>query len=319
MVPYCLTAASFAQVGLAGILRVLDADRAVDEVAGTRGASRRQERVRPRDLVRVDLRRLPVERAGDPVRLDRRPRREDDHEDRRAGRPQPAICDRGSVDVTSNGCSETMLVFDLPEPDLEAVDQVLAVVVVLVDDADLRVGVVLADVTPVDQPLADVVREPGGRPRELLPVAGERLRARGREHLRHARGVQVRPDGEIDLGAERADDGEDLVLLDQPPRELDAVRRVVDVVVVDPVDLTAEDATLPVGPLRRVDVAEVGLHRGRDRPVERRSPGQREAAADLDRSGGDARRRGGTDRRVGLRERTRDAQRESAEQREPEQ
>ena len=239
-------------------------------------------------------------------------------EDRGAGGPQP-----GDLGARARRRHFERLLGDdvalrLAEADLEPVEQVLAVVVVLVDDADLGVGVVLPDVAAVDEPLADVVREPRGRVRVLLPVTCERLRARGREEVRNLGGVEVRPDREAHLGAERADDREHFVLLHEPARQLDALSRVVGVVVIDPLDLPAGDAALAVRALRRVDIAEVRLHRRRDHAVRGRRAGERERAADRDvlrsdtRIGGDA--RGG----VSLGKRPRDAERQRSDQRKPE-
>ncbi len=145
-----------------------------------------------------------------------------------------------------------------------------------------------------------------------LPAAGPRVLLRVREHrgagrdqhLRHLASVHVRPDRLVDRRPERADQREDLVLLDELPRQLDGVRRVVTVVVVLEHDLAAVDAALAVGALARVDVREVRLHRGRDRSVERRRAGQREGPPDRDRPGGDPRlRRGRRGTRCGNAER----------------
>src|SRR5204863_5468493 len=106
------------------------------------------------------------------------------------------------------------------ETGLEARDVVLAVVVVLVDDPDLRVRAVMGDRLPVELALELVGGLPASRPGVLLPVRAPRRRTGRNEHLRDLLRVQVRPDREVDLGTERADDREHVVLLHETAREL---------------------------------------------------------------------------------------------------
>ncbi len=190
--------------------------------------------------------------------------------------------------MTSNASSPAMFDVLLAETGLQALEDVLPVVVVLVQDADLGIGAVARDRLPVDPSLELVRRLPADRPRVPRRVRAEDRGAGRIEHLRHLARVEVRPHGEVHLGAERPDDGEDLVLLDELARELHAVGRVVPVVVEVEDDLAAADAALAVRPLAGVDPREVRLHGDGDRRVQRRRPGERERAADGDRLRGDA-------------------------------
>jgi hypothetical protein len=67
-------------------------------------------------------------------------------------------------------------------------------------------------------------------------VAAERRRARRREDLGHFHLVEVRADRLVVLGAERVEDREDILVLDEDPRLAHRFRRevlVVEVLVVD--------------------------------------------------------------------------------------
>src|SRR5882672_5802660 len=77
-----------------------------------------------------------------------------------------------------------------PEAVLQALDVILAVVVVLIEDSDLAVGKVLHQIFGVDAALALVVRLPAHGPREIFwiaPFGG----AGGDEQLRHLLGIHV--------------------------------------------------------------------------------------------------------------------------------
>src|SRR5207244_6440612 len=116
----------------------------------------------------------------------------------------------------------------------------------------------------------------------LLVVASPGRGAGGDEELRHLRLVQVVPYRSLRLGAEPADQREDLVLLDELARELDGVRGVVAVVEDPEADLAAVDAALAVLALAGVDPAEIRGHPAGDRRVRRRRATERERGADLD-------------------------------------
>src|SRR5205807_7466327 len=121
-----------------------------------------------------------------------------------------------------------------------------------------------------------VVRLPADRPRVLLVVASPRRGAGGDEELRHLRLVQVVPNRGLRLGAEAANEREDLVLLYQLARELDGVRGVVAVVEDLEADLAPVDAALAVLALAGIDPAEVCGHPAGDRRVRRRRTAERE-------------------------------------------
>ena len=225
--------------------------------------------------------------ADDRVALDRRRRRHEDHERVGPGRPQPGElrARRAARDLVRRPRRRpARCTLRGSERRLEAVQVVLAVAVVLVEDRDLRVRVVVLDVEAVDPRLRDVVGLPPDRPRILLVLAAELRRAGRDEYLRHGLRVQVRAYGLVDLRADGAHDREDLVLLDELARQLDGVDGVVAVVVVLPDDLAPVDAALAVRALAGVDVAEVHLHSRRDRAVARDRSGQRIRPADLDRA-----------------------------------
>src|SRR6185437_16901343 len=99
-------------------------------------------------------------------------------------------------------------------------------------------------------------------PREVLGVAP--LRGTGGDiELRHLLGVHVLVDRRVARRAERLEQREDLLLLDQLAHDLDRLRRAVAVIQADEVDLAAVDAA------RRVDGLPVGVDRFADRSVGR--------------------------------------------------
>ena len=94
--------------------------------------------------------------------------------------------------------------------------------------------------------------------------------------------VQVLADGDVVLRPERVEDREDLVLLDELPRDLDRLRRVVGVVedlVLDPALADAAGG---------VDEVEVRLRAARDRRVGGGRAGERRCPSDEDRRRRDA-------------------------------
>ncbi len=133
----------------------------------------------------------------------------------------------------------------------QALDIVLAVVVVLIKDRDLGVGLLLQQVLRVNARLALVVRLPAHGPRKILgivPLGG----AGGDEQLRHLLRIHVFVYGGIRRRAQRIEDEQHFVALHQLARLLDRLRRAVAVVVADEVDLAAVDAA------GIVDLLEVG-------------------------------------------------------------
>ena len=104
----------------------------------------------------------------------------------------------------------------------------------------------------------------------------DRRRAAADEELRHLALVQVVAHRERVLGADRVEDREDVVLLDELLREADRLRRVV-LVVLDLVDdLAAVHAAVCV------DVVEVRLRAAQHRLVLRLRAGERAGRAEHD-------------------------------------
>ena len=165
---------------------------------------------------------------------------------------------------------------------LDALQVVLPVVVVLVEDRDLRVRRVLGDPLAVHPALGDVVGLPAAGPRPLLVLEPPVARAGRDQRLGHLPIVQERPDRKVVLGSDRPDDSEDLVLEHELVRLLDRHRGVVAVVVELPDDLAAVDAALSVLALTDVDVSVVDVHPAADRPVGRGRAGERAGRAELD-------------------------------------
>ena len=131
---------------------------------------------------------------------------------------------------------------------------------VLVEDGNACFRLRRHDGLAVDVALAAVALEEAHRPRVPREAAADRLRAVACVQLRHLLRVQVVADREVVRRADRVEDGEHPVLLDEPACELDGLRRVISVVHVAVLDLPAVDAAL------RVHVVEVGLRARPDRP-----------------------------------------------------
>ena len=106
----------------------------------------------------------------------------------------------------------------------------------------------------------------------IVPLVG----AGGDEQLRHLVVVQVALDRGVGRRAERIEQHQHLVLLDQLAHLFDGLRRAVAVVAADEVDLAAVDAAL------LVDHGEVGGLRLADGAVARSRAAVRHGVADLD-------------------------------------
>ena len=158
---------------------------------------------------------------------------------------------------------------------------VLPVVVVLVEDADFRAGVVLQDVLRVDVRLALVRGLPAKRPRVGAEILVEGCGAGGDEQLGNLLAVQVIAHGDLVLRAEAAEHGEDLVVLDELLGQGHRLRGVVRVVEDLEVDLAAVDSALAV------HVGEVGELSVADGAVRRGGPRLRDCVAQQDRVAGD--------------------------------
>ena len=94
--------------------------------------------------------------------------------------------------------------------------------------------------------------------------------------LRHALRVEIFVHGGLRRGAERAEQRQHFLLLDQPPRRLDAFRRAVGIVHGEELDLAAVDAALLVQHL------EIGLADPAEHAIERAGAGMRHGLAELD-------------------------------------
>ena len=161
------------------------------------------------------------------------------------------------------------------ETGLDAVEVVLAEVVVLIEHADLGVRVVLDDVLAVDAALDEVVRVEAHRPREVLGI-GEPRRAGRCEQLRHFLAVEIFLHGGVHRRADDLEGEQHLVALDQLADLLDRFRRRIGVVILDQVDLAAVHAALIV------DHLEIGSLRLADGGVSRRRSAEGHGLADLD-------------------------------------
>src|SRR6185312_13253975 len=158
---------------------------------------------------------------------------------------------------------------------LEALDVVFAVIVVLVEDGDLGVRLLLQEVLGIDMRLTLVVGLPAHGPGEVLrvvPLGG----AGGDEELRYLLGIHVFVDRRIRRRAERVEDQQHLVALDQLAGLLDRLRWRVGVVIGDEIDLSAVD------PTRRVDLVEIGLLGLADHAIGRSGTAIGHDVADLD-------------------------------------
>ena len=141
------------------------------------------------------------------------------------------------------------------EPVLQALEIVLAVIIVLVEHRDLGVRLFLQDVLGIDLGLALVARLPSHGPRKILgvvPLGG----AGGDEQLRHLLRIHVFVNRGIGRRAERVEDEQHLVAFHQLARLLDRLRRTVAVVIADEVDLAAIDAA---GSVDLLEIGRLGL------------------------------------------------------------
>ena len=164
---------------------------------------------------------------------------------------------------------------------LEALQVVLTVIVVLVEDPDLGVRLLLQNVLGVDLRFALVVGLPAHRPGKVLrivPLGG----TGGDEQLRHLLAVEVFLNRRVRRGAERIEDDQDFVAFDQLARLLDRLRRAVGVVIADEIDLAAVDAALGI------DLLEVRVLGLCDHAICRRRSAVGHDIADLDFSVGGA-------------------------------
>ncbi len=263
-----------------GILAEHDRDRSIRSLL----RHDRHQRGRRRDVVDEDLR-LPVEPRDRVEGLQRELSEREDHQ--HVGlrglelRHLRLNVRRGRV-VTDARDDRLRL---RAQPALEAGQQIAPVVIVLVEDGDLRFLHVLEDVAPVELTLLGVRWDVADRPRVLLVIASEGGRARGDVELRHLRVVQQLAHRKVVARSERAEHGEDLLLLNETDRVVDRATGVVTVVEIRERDLAAEHAPFVV------DVFEVRVDPARDVAGDGGFAAQRNARAEMDLGGRDSGRR----------------------------
>ena len=112
------------------------------------------------------------------------------------------------------------------EPVVQAGQQFLAEIVILVEHADLRFGIDGQDLLAEEGALRAQRRLKADGPGKFLRV-GELLGARGNEQLRHLFGIQIGAGGEVQRRTQHAEHHGYFVLLDQPAGLLDRFRRAV--------------------------------------------------------------------------------------------
>ena len=219
--------------------------------------------------------RLPVQFANLADRLRRSLGRGPGEEDVGAG-----IVQRHDLRIDAGIADLVGLVGDdhadlVAEAVLQALELVLAGVVVLPEHRDLAVRKLVPDVGGVDPALALVVGLKTHRPRKILGIA-ELGAAGGDEQLRHLLGVHVFHDRRIRRRAERLEDQQHLVAFHQLAGLLDRLRRAVGVVIGDEIDLAAVNAALGI------DHLEKGFFGLADHAIGRRRPAIGHDIADLD-------------------------------------
>ena len=223
-----------------------------------------------------DVHRLPVELVDLLDRLRRLLRRRRREEQVRAG-----ILDLEDLQIDGRvgdfvgGFRHDHLRRLVAEAGLDAVQVVLAEVVVLIEDADLGVRMFFQDVLAVDASLDEVVGVEAHRPGKILRI-GELRRAGRGEQLRHLLGVEIFLHRRVRGRAEELEGEQHFVALDQLAHLLDRLGRRVGVVILDQVDLAAVHAALIVDHLHigGLGLADGGIGGGRS--------GERIGLADLD-------------------------------------
>ena len=158
---------------------------------------------------------------------------------------------------------------------LEGAEEIAAEIVVLVEDADLGVRLHADDMLGEDARFGRIQRQARHGPFEVLRIVPFR-RAGVEQQLRHALRVEIFVHGGLRRGAERAVQRQHFLLLDQPPRRLDAFRRAVGVVHGEELYLASVDAALFVQHL------EIGFADPAEHAVERAGAGMRHGLSELD-------------------------------------
>ncbi|MNZ90010.1 hypothetical protein D3C78_1089590 [compost metagenome] len=189
----------------------------------------------------------------------------DEHIGARSLQPDDLRIDRGVGQLVGSLGHHAGLAF-LGQRAFEALEQVLAEVIVLVEHGDLGLGQALLDVAAVEPAFGDVAGHERHGPGRALGIV-EPIRAHAQQDLRHLPGVHVALDGRVGRRAQVAVDRQHFVLLDQPAHGLGGARRRVLVVIGDQLDLAPADAAALVehGEIGLVDLAQNAV--GRARPA----------------------------------------------------
>jgi hypothetical protein len=128
---------------------------------------------------------------------------------------------------------------------LQAVEDILAVVVVLIQHRDLSVRMIGREILAVDPSFVEERRLKCHRPGKIPRIVPFRSAAAD-EQMRDLLRVDVFVDGGVGGNPEHAEQQQDLVVLHQPARLLDRLGRAVRVVITDEPDGAAIDAALSV-------------------------------------------------------------------------
>jgi len=158
---------------------------------------------------------------------------------------------------------------------LNGAKEIAAEIVVLVEDADLGVRLHADDMLGENARFGRIKRQARHGPFEVFRIVPFR-RAGIEQELRHAFRVEIFMHGGLRRGAERAVQRQHFLLLDQPPRRLDAFRRTVSVVHAEEFYLASVDAALFVQHLK-IGFADAPQH-----AVERTRAAMRHGLAELD-------------------------------------
>ena len=164
-----------------------------------------------------------------------------------------------------------------PKRFLDAAQIILSGVVVLIKDRKARIGILGAGEAHLDAGFLDIVGRPGQRhqPGLIDRVVPFRCRA-DQEQMRHLGAVEIFCGRRTRRGAHGSEHEGDAVILDQPARRLDRLRRRKTVVERDHVELASVDAAF------LVDQVEIGRKSLAGDAERRRRAAIRHDVAELD-------------------------------------
>lgn len=158
---------------------------------------------------------------------------------------------------------------------LEGAQEIAAEIVVLVEDADLRIRLHAHDMLGEDARFGRIERQARHGPFVVLRIVPFR-RAGVEQQLRHALGIEIFVHGSLRRGAERAEQGQHFLLLHQPPRGFNAFRRAVGVVHGQELYLAPVDAA------QFVQHLEIGFADTAEHAIKRTRAAVRHSLAELD-------------------------------------